>query len=558
MNYVLTCDYETHDPAIAEKRGAGWPFAEFKVLGMAYKIDGGEAGFTSSVDEMRTLIQGARSLIMHNAQYDVGCMHRLGLPYEDKLIVDTVILAKLYDNTLMSYGLDSLASSFLGSRKDYAALEEAAKQLGIRKYMSQMLTMFENFPELVIRYAKQDVELTYQLSQWFKRELYSEGLALTPFYSDLIKALVLWRSRGVRIDFDQANHSIHSLNALYENELAKFYSYCPDVNIESTKQLAQAFRDLGLTPGVSAKGGDSVDAAWRKTQDHPAVEALELAKKYQKLRREFVEGVLERSQDGRVYPEINIMGAAETGRFSGSAPNIQQIPKRDDVALALVASIFTPDEGENWYSLDFSSQEPRLQVHYAYLAGCRGASELRDAFLNNAQHDLHQQVADLASIDRKTAKTINLGISYGMGADKLAKALKLERKEAIVLIKRYKKLVPYLSDLNKVVQDSGTRKGYIKTLLGRRLRMDYDKPYKALNKLVQGSAADQTAMALVQAYREGIPILFSVHDSVELSSPDPKHAIRMKEIMETVARLDVPCYTEIMTGKSWGTLSPLT
>lgn len=558
MTYALTLDMETYDPAIKLGRGAGWPFKDFEILGMAYKKDGAAALFTSNQDEMKDLVLGAKSLIMHNAQYDLGCLHRIGASYSSKTVIDTVVLAKLFDNTLMSYSLDNLSKDFLGARKDYAALEQAASSLGIRKYMSAMREMFQSFPDLVIQYAKQDVELTYGLAQLFKNSLYKEGLALIPFYSDLLKALILWRSKGVRIDMDQVLLSIDALNALHEQHLETFYSYCPGVNIESTKQLAAAVRELGLTPGVSAKGGDSVDAAWRKSQDHPAITALEEAKKFQKLRREFVEGVAARAEDGKLYPEINIMGAAETGRFSSSNPNIQQIPKRDPIASELVTNIFLPYEGESWYSLDFASQEPRLQVHYAYLANCRGAEDLVQAFRENSQHDLHQQVADLAGIDRKQAKTINLGISYGMGIAKLSQSLKIDEKTGRALLKKYKELAPYLSDLNKAVQASGERKGYIKTLLGRRLRMDYDKPYKSLNKLVQGSAADQTAMALVQAYREGLPVMFSVHDSIEMSSAKDADAIRMKEIMETIATLELSCYTEVLKGENWGKIFPLT
>lgn len=556
MSYTLTLDFETHDPAIAERKGAGWVFKDFDVLGMAYKINDQPSEFTTDQQQMKDLVANSKSIIAHNSQYDIGCLKRLGCPYESVTIIDTIILAKLYDNTLFSYSLDRLGSDFLGIGKDYAALEEAAAELGLNKYMTNMRLLFNHRPDLVAQYAKQDVDITYGLAQWFKKELYADALNLIPFYSDLIKALVLWRSKGVLLDLEQAEKSSAALTALEHEAREEFRTYCGDINIESTKQLAQAFRDLGLTPGTSAKGGDSVDSAWRSTQNHPAIVALDNAKKYQKLRREFVDGIVERSENGRIYPEINIMGAAETGRFSSSSPNIQQIPKRDKSAQ-LVTKIFKPDPGQHWFSLDFSSQEPRLQVHYAYLTKCSGADMLRASFLKNSQHDLHQQVADLAHIDRKTAKTINLGISYGMGKAKLGKALHLSDSEALALMRQYNKLTPYLSQLNKAVQDSGTAKGYIKTLLGRRLRMDFLKPYKALNKLIQGSAADQTAMALVQAYREGLNILFSVHDSLELSSADRKDATRLKEIMETVANLEVPCYTEILYGSSWGELSPL-
>lgn len=554
---VLTLDFESRDPNINLKKGAGWVYKDFEILGAAYKIGDAPALFTTDMETVRREVSESKTIICHNAQYDIGCLHRLGIDYKDKIIIDTIILAKLYDNTFSSYSLDHLSFYLLGRRKDYAALEEAASQLGIKKYMNHMKEMFTAFPELVAKYAKQDVDLTYGLSQYFKRELYKEASDLVPFYSDLIKALVLWRSRGVKIDEVQAKKSADILHALHEESLAKFYEYCPGVNIESTKQLAEAFKNLGLTPGVSQKGGDSVDSKWRSTQNHPAIEALENAKKYQKLRREFVEGILERAENGRIYPELNIMGAAETGRFSSANPNIQQIPKRDGLATELIRSIIIADEGENIYSLDFSSQEPRLQVHYAFLSKCKGADVLREEYMKNAAHDLHQQVADLAGIDRKQAKTINLGISYGMGIEKLAASLKIDEDSARELIKKYKKLTPYLHQLNKAVREKGEARGYIKTLLGRRLKMDYEKPYKALNKLIQGSAADQTAMAMVQAYREGLPVLFSVHDEAVMSSPNHEDAIRLKEIMENVARLQVPCLTEIQCGKSWGRMSPL-
>ena len=804
MSYVLTLDFETKDPSISQGRGAGWPFKDFVIIGAAYQIDSEAPVFTVDMEEVEAVVRGSKALVMHNAQYDIGVLHRLGIDYSRKTIVDTMILAKLYDNTMQSYSLDSLGSWLLGVGKDYGALEEAAKEHGIKKYMSHLDVLFGSHPELVAQYAKQDVNLTYKLSQWLKEELYEEALALIPMYSDLIKALVLWRSRGIKIDLEQAERSDAALQALHDQYLEEFYTYCPGVNIESTKQLAEAFKGLGLVPGVSAKGGDSVDSKWRSTQSHPAVVALESAKKYNKLRREFVEGIVDRTEDGRLYPEMNILGASETGRFSScvpmttlaltkrgwksydelivgeeilaydmetdtqrwtpllakrkfigqevgiigndrtyftctanhkwindngiykdrvyrsfkqadkfanhhlikvnsayeggggvnlsldehkygtdwvskvvnmtieelqcfvtgflladghhqpptkhgvkyswqftqvegdildalhlaayllhdkrvsksshgarvknthrptyrvnltssarvvtsnvwkatdisdvwcpttaygtwvmkegdrititcnSNPNIQQIPKRDKLATELVRSLIVADEGKTLYSLDFSSQEPRLQVHYAYLADCRGASEVRSAYLKNPNLDLHQQVANMAGIDRKQAKTINLGISYGMGPPKLADALKIDRGEARDLLSRYSRMAPYLEGLNRAVKKSGTRKGYITTLLGRRLKMDYDAPYKALNKLIQGGAADQTTMAMVQAYREGLEVMFAVHDELVLQASNPADAERLKVIMETSTDLTVPSVTDIMGGPTWGTLT---
>ena len=555
MAAVLTLDFETHDPNITLKKGAGWVYEDFEILGAAYKLDNEESQFTTDMSKLAQIVATVETIICHNSQYDIGCLHRLGIDYKDKTIVDTMILAKLYDNSMSSYSLDHLAHYCLGKRKDYESLQRLAEAHSIQKYMSHMRELFKASPEIVSSYAKLDVDLTYELSQYFKKNIYDQGLELVPIYSDLIKALVLSRSAGVRIDMNQAERSDAALDALYQKYLEEFYTYCPGVNIESTKQLAEAFMKLDIVPGVSAKGGFSVDAAWRATQDHPAIVALDNAKKYNKLRREFVEGLVTRVENGRLYPEMNIMGAAETGRFSSSNPNIQQIPKRSELAAELIRSLFIPEEGETWYSLDFSSQEPRFQVHYAYAAGCKGSEELRKSFVENPKHDLHQQVADMAGIGRTQAKTINLGISYGMGSEKLAKALKLSPEEAKALMNKYKKFAPYLYQLNKAVQQAGVDRGYVKTILGRRLVMDYDKPYKALNKLIQGSAADQTTMAIVQAYREGIPILFSVHDELNISTSDPKKAHRLKEIMETVLTLEVPCLSEMSAGSSWNTTS---
>lgn len=552
MSYVLTLDFETRDPSIGLGRGAGWVYRDFDILGMAYQIEDGPTHWTSNTQEIKDLVHGSRTLVAHNAQYDLGCLSRLGILFNDKLCVDTLILAKLYDNTGFRYSLDRLAADFLGDRKDYSSLELAAAEVGVKKPRAHIAELYKHRPDLVIKYAKQDVSLTYRLLQWFKAEMYEDMKALIPFYSDLLKALVKWRSSGVRIDLAQAEKSSAALSALEQDARPAFTRYCGDINIESTEQLAEALTALGLVVGVSAKGGPSVDAAWRATQTHPAVEALSDAKRYKKLRREFVDGLWDRAENGKIYPEINILGATETGRMSSSNPNIQQIPKRDELATSLIRSLFVGEPGEKVYSLDFSSQEPRLQVHYAYLAKSPGASLLREAFLSNPQHDLHQQVADLAQIDRKTAKTINLGISYGMGIAKLATTLKLNEKEASKLLSQYKTLTPYLAHLSKAVQAAGTRKGYIRTLLGRHLVMDMEKPYKALNKLIQGSAADQTSMAMVQAYREGIDIKFAVHDELVLTTTDPSKAQRLKEIMETVAPLTVPSYVGISEGDSWG------
>lgn len=853
----LVIDAETHDPNISLGKGAGWVYKDFEVLGFAVKKDKEPSSFITNFKELEELIKRADTLICHNAQYDIGCLYRLGIPYRDKTIIDTMILMKLYDNTLLNYKLESLAVDILGVKKDTDYLKDAAKELGLKgNAMRHMKELFLQRKDIVAEYAMKDVEITRSIYEWIRGELYSEAIDLIPFYSDLIKALVQWRGKGVRVDLNQAEKSHDALEALFDIEMDKFSYYCPDVNIESSKQLADSFRKLGLEPDITDKGNDSIDAEWRASQDHPAVAALNKAKKYQKLKRDFVDGVLERSENGRIFPEINILGAAHTGRFSSSNPNIQQCyddktevltetrgfvlfrdllmtdkiaswsdgdivfteytnpitykasyinsirsksghvnlsvtddhrclrmrrdgkldvyqpkehngewlhlhgglwqskpikifdafldlvlaihaignidikrgvdfficsqvqaqrlltscrdlgipvqkiskyatgaihvfvdinhlppaiwryidnrslcltpkvmlfakdelirhirlwyhhfdrkdiiytrqkqsadmiqamlslsnsscnikedmadgeriykiyvkdeyytqtdcatllrkpyegnvfcitcpssfllvrregatsisgncPARDDISNTLVRSLFVPEENEQWYSLDFSSQEPRVQLAYAYKAGCAGASALREAFLSNPKHDLHQHVADICRISRKQAKTINLAISYGMSQKMTGKILNLSIKAIQEIYKRYHTLTPYLKSINNLVKEAGVRKGYVKSMLGRRMILDPNTPYKALNMLIQGSSSDMTATCLVKAYQNNLPVMFSVHDSIELTAPTNKAAIEMKHIMEKSfeKELPIPFHTDIKVGNHWG------
>lgn len=543
---VVTFDFETHDPSIALKRGAGWVYRDFDILGVAYKTDRDPAEFTTDMAYFRDLVGKADTLVCHNATYDVGCLRRLGINYDDKTIIDTQILAKLYDNTRQAYSLNSLGEDYLGQKKDHEALLDAFPGISIKKIMSNMREVFSSCPEVVARYAKTDVELTRLLYDKFMGLLYEEAISLIPTYSDLVKALVLWRSLGVRVCRHRAEEVRTILLEVEVRSEAELYAMCGTINLNSPKQVKEAFLKLGI------QVEETTDAAWRKTQDHPAVLLLSEVKNVRKLRRDFIDGIVEREESGLIYPEINILGATETGRFTSSNPNIQQIPKRDGEYAKMVRSIFLPHDGCEWASLDFSAQEPRLQVGYASAARCLGSDTILQAFLENPRLDLHQRVADLAQITRTAAKTIGLGISYGMGRTKLAQSLGLGDKESKELLSQYNKMVPYLKDLDKKVQASGLAKGYVKTLSGRRLTVEKEFIYKSLNKLIQGSAADQTTQCLVEAYRQGLPVMFSVHDSIELSVSSVEQIQAMRDIMQRDVGLRVPFIADISHGANWG------
>jgi DNA polymerase I-like protein with 3'-5' exonuclease and polymerase domains len=247
-----------------------------------------------------------------------------------------------------------------------------------------------------------------------------------------------------------------------------------------------------------------------------------------------------------------------------------------------VRSLFLPEEGELWAANDFSSQEPRLLVHYATLIGLDGAEKMAQAYRDNPDTDFHQMVADMAGIERKQAKTIGLGLMYGMGKNKLAGQLDLPVDEASELMSTFHNKVPFLRGTVDAVMrriEKPSSNGAIRTLLGRKCRFPLWEPiawgvnkalpyeqavseygprikragtYKGLNRLIQGSAADQTKAAMIALHKAGFRILLQVHDEVAVSVKNREEAEAAAEIMRTAVDLEVPSKVDVEIGTSWG------
>jgi DNA polymerase I-like protein with 3'-5' exonuclease and polymerase domains len=271
---------------------------------------------------------------------------------------------------------------------------------------------------------------------------------------------------------------------------------------------------------------------------------------------------------------------------SYSSPNLQQIPSRDEIIGPMIRNLFIPEEGCQWGAFDYSSQEPRIVVHYASITRdydgniLSGALDFVDKYTDDARSDFHQIAADIVGVPRKQAKTINLGLFYGMGVTKLAGQLGLNLAEGKELFARYHAELPFIKQLTDEVSNRASKRGSIRTLLGRKCRFDKWEPasfgvhkplphkeafaeygshikraftYKALNSLIQGSAADQTKKALVDLADEGILPMIQIHDELALNIPDMATARRAKEIMENCVQLRVPSVVDAELGPSWGT-----
>ena len=608
----LVVDIETNDPYIGRGLGAGWVFKlnnipnnDFTLLGVAMLDSDYNATYETDINIIKNKVEKADILICHNAQYDIGGLMAYGIDVKGKKILDTMIAAKLFDSSHKEYGLDYLAEYYLKRNKKNTVLTDAVWNAGIYPWLKKelaakekaekkglvfererpkenLLSKFcknnmelvqEKCPEAMAEYAKEDVLLTFELWMYFKK--HNIDVEMCFWYSYIVHICIDYRSRGIRVHLPSIKIAVDKINELLHNEYLSIYEMAgEEFNINSNKELPRVFEKLGIPYKVTDKGNPSIAKDFLEELSHPFAQLITTARKLAKIKNDFLEKVFDMQEFtlgidskeiytkefGRVYPELNIM-QAKTGRFSSSCPNIQQIPSRDEIYGPICRSIYIPEEGEDWYSLDFSNQEGRLQVHYASLINAEGADELLLQFNANPEFDMHGEIAKLANIERREAKTINLGISYGMGTIKLANSLKIDEQSAKLLKSKYNNAMPFLKELQDKASLKFKETGIIKTILGRSLKLDlpiYEKgkmitfEYRALNKLIQGSASDQTMMAMRMAYDEGIPVLFCVHDELNMSTSNPHHAVRLKEIMETCINTKVKMFTEIKQGKNWG------
>jgi len=315
---------------------------------------------------------------------------------------------------------------------------------------------------------------------------------------------------------------------------------------------------------------------------HPMVQKIARAREINKAHTTFIDTIIKHEHKGRIYAEINQLrsdnGGTVTGRFSYSNPNLQQIPARNKELGPMIRSLFIPEHNCKWGVFDYSQQEPRLVVHYAALQNMYSVGDVLDAY-NEGDADFHKIVADMADIPREQAKTINLGLFYGMGKNKLQAELGVNKEKADELFRQYHSRVPFVKQLMDSVMARAQDRGKVRTLLGRLCRFHLWEPnqfgihkalsheaalaehgpgikraytYKALNKLIQGSAADMTKKAMIDLYKEGITPHIQVHDELDISVDSPEHAQKIKDIMESAVNLEVPNKVDYESGPNWG------
>jgi len=588
----IAIDLETCDPELT-KLGSGNVVGRGHIAGIAVAVEGWQGYFPighfqgGNLD--KNLVKGwlqdickreDKTFIFHNAMYDVCWLRSFGIEIKGK-IVDTMIAASLINENRLTYRLDSLAKEYCRLGKDEKVLQAAAKEYGLdaKAEMWKMPAMF------VGQYAERDAESTLKLWQVLQREIYAQELThVFDLETKLFPCLVDMRFKGVPVDLEKADKIKKHLESEEKKLLNKIKHLTGvDVEIWAAASIAKVFDKLNLPYDKTEKTGKpSFTKNFLSNHPNETAKAIADARELNKAHTTFIDTITKHAVNGRIHADINQIrsddGGTVTGRFSMSNPNLQQIPARHKDLGPMIRSIFIPENGCVWGSFDYSQQEPRILVHYAKLQNLTGVDTIVEAYeAGNA--DFHQAVADLAGIERKQAKTINLGLMYGMGKNKLMAELGLLKEQAEKLIQQYHQKAPFVKQLMDAVSRKANDAGKIRTLQGRvchfelwqpaqfgihkplpleQARKEYGEPlkraftYKALNRLIQGSAADMTKKCMIDLYNEGILPHIQIHDEVDISIESDKKAEKVIEIMEAAIELKVPNKVDYEKGFNWG------
>jgi DNA polymerase I-like protein with 3'-5' exonuclease and polymerase domains len=522
-----------------------------------------------------------KNYIFHNAFYDVGWLKAMGVDIKGK-IIDTLIAAPLVDENRFRFDLNTLCKDYLKESKSEARLYEAAKMWGL----DPKGELWKLPASHVGEYAEQDAAITLRLWHHLRAEISHQNLVnIFELETELFPVLFDMKQKGVRVDLDKAEKIKTQLEAK-ENDILRSIKKLVgfDVEVWAAASVAKAFDSLSLPYDTTPTGKPNFDKNFLATHESPLAKMVTEARKIYMARSTFVDKIISHSHRGRIHAEIHQMrsdqGGTVTGRFSYSNPNLQQIPARDKILGPLIRSLFIPEKNHEWGIFDYSQQEPRLVVHYAAMKSYVGADKFVDQYKEDETTDFHNMVSKIADIPRKQAKTINLGLFYGMGTGKLMSELGVDQETAMDILAGYHERVPFVKKLMLDTQRVASDKGFLTTLEGRRCRFDewesatewgqkslpleaarreYGEhqikrawTFKALNRLIQGSAADQTKKAMLELHKQGYLAHIQVHDELDFSVASDKDKSKIKEIMEQAVKLQVPSKVDVECGSNWG------
>ncbi|CAM6053269.1 unnamed protein product [Sphagnum tenellum] len=581
----IALDTETFDPNLQDK-GPGFIRKDAGVIGISLATDLGHKLYLpiDHVEDNVDRVQAIRYL-----------REQLSRPNQAK-----VAEPLLDEDKEGGYSLENLSRQYLGYGKDESLLRQAAADYGLdsKKHMRYLPARF------VGEYATVDAENALLVFMEQVEALKADDLwDIFLLEQELQPILFQMRLLGVRVDLDYTERLVKEAKA---NEAKQYLEICKyagfKINVASTAHLSRFFEKEGLSIPVTAKGNPSITGDWLKQQTTPWAKKINDYRVSVKVRKDFLEGmILNENVNGRLHScwhqlrktsesdsdDVETDGT-RTGRLSSSHVNLQHIPARDPYWGKAIRKAFIPDDGGRWAAHDISGEELRVLVHYAYEMGLTRAAEVRQRYLDNPHLDYHQAVCDLinevsnAGIDRRQAKSINLGRQYAMGAAKMARTLNISLEDCVKILKQYDEGVPYVSEFTKLCIKEVEQKGFITTMLGRKRRFNLwekkkrfdDKSYyqplprdaalkiygediqrahlhKAGNAKVQGTSADLMKKALVDLYKAGYLPMITLHDEVGTTVCSEREVKEIQETMEHAIEFSVPMVAEGHIGDNW-------
>lgn len=607
----LSIDVETFDPELLTK-GPGWARGVGHLVGVSVGVPEGQRWYFPMRHEVErehnidpaavlrwlvdTLGNPAQPKAGANLLYDIGWLRQEGVHVQGQLVDVQFAEALLAERG--DVNLDTLGEKYLGEGKTSSVLYQwCADFYGGEPTGKQRANIYRTPPRLVGPYAESDVDLPLRIAARQYPLLEREGLlSLFEMECALIPLLVEMRFAGVAVDINKAaevRDALHTRIKIHEANMRSLVGF--DVNVNAGESIASAFDALHLPYNKTATGKPSFTKQFLNTQTHPVAELIKEIRKLSKLSGTFIESyILDAHVNGKVYGQFHPLrsddGGTRSGRYSSSLPNLQNLPSRDEELAPLVRGMFVPDYGhKQWRKYDYSQIEYRGLAHYAVGPG---ADAVRQIYHTNPDTDYHVMTQELVKAEtgielgRKPTKNINFGLIYGMGPDTLAAGLGLSRKEADHLFAAYHKGAPFIKATMDATVDEVNMTGVITTILGRRARFDLWEPrqwdantvplpynaavlkyglvrraytYKALNRRLQGSAADMLKMAMLICWRDGIfaetgvPRL-TVHDELDFSDPGGKEDAfaAMQHVLETAVPMRVPIKADCEVGPDWG------
>ena len=572
-----------------------------ELVGISFAIEGHQAWYVpvpADQDEARRIVGELRPLfgnasavkIAQNAKYDYSILKRYGMEVCYP-IVDTMIAHYLLEPEL-PHNMDYLAEVYLGYKPiPTSALIDTGKKKKDAEASLDLFAMMDAADEApktmrdcpverVAEYCCEDSDVTYQLAQQLLPLLKKNGLErlFTDVEMPLVRVLADMELTGVRLDVSALTESKEILeNELHrlEQRLAELAGH--EFNPLSPKVVAQVIYDeMQLDPKAKNRSTaeDVLVLLKNKLEKPEHLEFIDDILSYRgikKLLGTYIEALPEdiNPKTGRIHCQFNQTVTA-TGRLSSSNPNLQNIPIRDALGREL-RKAFVADEGEVFFSADYSQIELRLMAHLSQdknmIEAFREGDDIHRA---TAAKIYHLPLDEVSKLQRTKAKTANFGIIYGISTFGLASRLNIPRSEAKELIDGYFETYPRVKSYMDECIAAAREKGYVETLFGRRrILKDIHSANStvrgyaernAINAPIQGTAADIIKVAMIRITerirREKLhaKLLIQVHDELNFSVP-PAELDRLQQLvldeMAGVMRLSVPLIADCGSGGNW-------